>query len=166
MIRRALVPNVQVFLDHFQIRDPEPVWGMEEEIFRKFVNLEAFPAAPLHPVPKIFHFFKPQVIKQVPVCEINQKEGDPLLALKLFHKTDLVGMDIVQRESVLPAFLCIKGKRYALDYADIIHGAFLVEICQRDMPGFLVNGNRRDGRGDFLDQGQVLHCVTMVCMVY
>ena len=49
----------------------------------------------------------------------------------------------------------IKADGYALDDADIVHGASLVKIGEGDLPFFLVHAKRLDGRRDLLDQCQM-----------
>ena len=60
-------------------------------------------------------------------------------------------MDIVKRKGVHRTFFGIETDRNPLDSPDIIHRTLLVKIGQRDVAALLINGNRRDGRGDLLD---------------
>ena len=126
---------------------------------------KTFPAPILCPVPEVFKNFKGQVIKDIFVGKVDQEKGDPSLFFKLPHKVNLMPVDILEGKPVRGTFLGIKANRDPLDYANIIHCAFLAKISQRDMPGGFINTNRRYGCGNFLDQCQAVFKVLFVCPV-
>lgn len=74
-------------------------------------------------------------------------------------------MDILQGKGIRRTFLGVEAHRYPLDDADIVHGALLVKVGEGDMAVLLIDLDRRDGRGDFLDQGQILFQIIFICPV-
>ena len=60
------------------------------------------------------------------------------------------------------AFLGIKADRNALNHSDIIDGAALVKISQRNVTCCFINLNRFDGCGDLLDQCQMFFPVFLI----
>ena len=71
-------------------------------------------------------------------------------------------MDVLQTEGIRLAFLGIKADRNPLHGADIVNGALLVKVCQRDVPGFLIEIDRRDRCRNLLDQRQMFFLLLFI----
>ena len=87
------------------------------------------------------------------------EKSDSSLFFKIFHKIHLMLMDVCQGKGIRSAFLGIKAHRQALYRADIVNSAFLVKIGQGDMAFILIDSDRGDRRGDFLDESQSVFLV-------
>ena len=113
-------------------------------------------SAVLSAVPVGCHRLIPQVIIFVPRRKIQQQEGNPPLLLEIFHKRDLVLVDVCERKGIRFALFGIEADGNALYSADIINGTLLFKISQRDMTALFVHFDRGNRRWDFLDQGQMI----------
>ena len=101
------------------------------------------------PIPEFFNLLISHIIQFITCTEINEQKRDTSLFFKFSHKIHLVLMDILKRKRIGSAFLGIEADRDSLYRSDIIHGTYLIEISQRDMPAFLIDLNRCDGVGIF-----------------
>ena len=107
----------------------------------------------------------PQVIIFVPRRKIQQQEGNPPLLLEIFHKRDLVLVDVCERKGIRFALFGIEADGNALYSADVINGTLLFKISQRDVSALLIYFDRGDRRRHLLDQCQMLVTVLLVCAV-
>ena len=88
--------------------------------------------------------------------KIQNQKCNSLLPFKIPHKFHLMCVNILQGEIIRTTFFRIKAYRYSLHSANIVHGTFLVEICQSNMPALLVDTHRRNGSRHFLNKRQSL----------
>lgn len=95
-------------------------------------------SAVLSAVPEGFHRLIPQVIIFVPRRKIQQQEGNPPLLLEIFHKRDLVLVDVCERKGIRFALFGIEADGNALYSADVINGTLLFKISQRDVSALLI----------------------------
>ena len=93
-----------------------------------------------------FHRLIPQVIIFVPRRKIQQQEGNPPLLLEIFHKRDLVLVDVCERKGIRFALFGIEADGNALYSADVINGTLLFKISQRDVSALLIYFDRGDRR--------------------
>lgn len=112
-----------------------------------------------------FHRLIPQVIIFVPRRKIQQQEGNPPLLLEIFHKRDLVLVDVCERKGICFALFGIEADGNALYSADVINGTLLFKISQRDVSALLIYFDRGDRRRHLLDQCQMLVTVLLICAV-
>ena len=122
-------------------------------------------SAVLSAVPEGFHRLIPQVIIFVPRRKIQQQEGNPPLLLEIFHKRDLVLVDVCERKGIRFALFCIEADGNALYSADVINGTLLFKISQRDVSALLIYFDRGDRRRHLLDQCLMLVTLLLVCAV-
>ena len=72
---------------------------------------------------------------------------------------------LLQGEQVDRTLLGVKTDRDPLDGTYVVHRTLLVKIGKGDMPGLLVDRDRRDRRRHFLDQRQSVLPVLLVCHI-
>ena len=114
------------------------------------------PSTLLPPHPKTVHFPIWHVIKLISVGEKEYQKRNSLLPLKIPHKFNLMGMDILQGKIVRIALLRVKTDRNPLYHTDIIHCTLLLKISQRYMPALFIYADRCNRGGDLLYQGKIL----------
>ena len=119
-------------------------------------------SAVLSTVPEGIHRLIPQVIIFVPRRKIQQQEGNPPLLLEIFHKRDLVLVDVCLLKLFRVSLFGIEADGNALYSADVINGTLLFKISQRDMTALFVHFDRGNRRWDFLDQGQMIFTVPFI----
>ena len=66
---------------------------------------------------------------------MKNDKGDSSLFFKLFHKPDLMLMNVLKRKGFYRAFLRVEADRNTLYSSNIVHGTFLVKVSQSDVPG-------------------------------
>ena len=155
LYRFALSP-VKVKLNIVQVGHQDSRLLGHDEGRIQLIEAEALPASCKLPLPEGGKLAEGQVIEDVPAGEIQKEEGNPALMFKFFHEKDLMLMDILQGKGIRGAFLGIEADRDALDCADVIHRALLVEIRFFDQTGLLIKFQGSDRGGDLLDQGQAV----------
>ena len=122
------------------------------------VNLligKAFAATLFRPVPEVLGVPIGKIIDLVPGTKEKQQEGNSFLLLEFFHEAHLVCVDIRQWKGIGSTFFGIDADGNPLYDTDIIDGTFLIEIGQSDVAAFLLDLNRLNGSGNFLDQCQM-----------
>ena len=117
-------------------------------------------SAVLSAVPEGFHRLIPQVIIFVPRRKIQQQEGNPPLLLEIFHKRDLVLVDVCERKGIRFALFGIEADGNALYSADVINGTLLFKISQRDVSALLIYFDRGDRRRHLLISAR---CLSRYC---
>ena len=148
----VLFSVIQILLQRIKIRYKDTMLFRQDVLRIQFFIPETLPPALRSPVPEESQHLIGQIIENVPVCIINQKESNSLLFLKLSHEFNLMLVDILERKGICRTLLGIEADRNALDYPDIIHRTLLIEVGERDMPAFLVDSNRGNRGRHFLDQ--------------
>ena len=121
------------------------------------VNLligKALAATLFRPVPEVLGVPIGKIIDLVPGTKEKQQEGNSFLLLEFFHEAHLVCVDIRQWKGIGSTFFGIEADGNPLYDTDIIDGTFLIEIGQSDVAAFLLDLNRLNGSGNFLDQCQ------------
>ena len=144
---------------HDQIRNKRKPDIPDEIILIEFFTPDTLAPALLASLPESQQFIELHVIAFISFREIDQKKSDAALLFHQTHEFHLMSMDILQRESLLGAFLSIETYRDPLYGADIINGALLIEIGERDMAGLLVKLNQGGGRRYLLDQRHSVLCL-------
>lgn len=155
----------QVSLQSLQIRNGYCSVQRNEEFTVELFCGEASPSSVFSSVPESDYIRKRHIIKFIPAGEVQQNEGNALLLLKGAHERDLMFMDVVQRECIGKRFLCVKTDRYSLNDTDVVDGTLLVKIRKCDVTRLLVDLKGLDGRRDFLDEGELLTRIPLVCDV-
>src|SRR5699024_4828035 len=120
----------------------------------------------LPPLPEFHRFLKGHKITRLPVCKIYQEKTYTSLFFKLFHKINLVFMDILKRKNIRSTFFGVKTYWNPLHNTNIIHGAFLIKIRQGNIPSFFIKPYRLDRRRNLLYQSQVLTAVFFIGIIY
>ena len=102
---------------------------LRKNIFRVQLLIEKAFAPPFRrPFPEKVEDLEGQIIKFIPVGEINQKKSHSLLLLKLLHEGNLMLMNILKGKTVHCTLLCIEAHRDPLNHPDIVHRTLLLKI--------------------------------------
>ena len=99
------------------------------------------------------------------MCVINQKKGNSLLLFELFHKVNLMLMNVLKGKSIHSAFLGVKTDRNPLHNSDIVHRTLLIKVSKGNMPALLINIDGSNGRRNFLNQGKTVFQIFFVCSI-
>ena len=140
-------------------------------LWQNIVRVQLFVAKTLssaffRPVPEEAQHFIGKIIKNIPMRIVNQEKGDTFLPLKLFHKSHLMFVNILECKRIHGTFFGVKTYRNALYGADIIDGTFLFKISERDVSALLIDSNRRDWSRNLLNERKSVLQIFFIGAVY